>query len=295
MRNVARTWAYETGRLVGVEMGSELPFTDYYEYYSPDFELDVRPSNMDNANSPEYLDKIKAQVYENLRRTAQAPSVQMTEVPRYGLGQDETLDEEEARLDDAEADLETSKDRRITPRLWDKKVERGDEMEESEDDEEIAHAAGVRRQPGDSDRPKRRGIMDYANPHAPADDSGAGTPVDVRSLNGDAEDGEDDGAMQTDGAADTRPAAAVVAADLAAMKVPAAEHENGEDGDGDISEQSDPGPDADGDDGDMDVDMDDEEEDDVPGPGTGDLAAAPRAPDATGANPGAPAPPTNLG
>ena len=83
MRNVARTWAYETGLLVGVEMGNELPFTDYYEYYAPDFELDVRPSNMDNANSPEYLEKIKHQVLENLRRTTQAaPSVQMQDVPR---------------------------------------------------------------------------------------------------------------------------------------------------------------------------------------------------------------------
>lgn len=31
MRNVARTWAYETGRLVGVEMSRELPYNEYYE------------------------------------------------------------------------------------------------------------------------------------------------------------------------------------------------------------------------------------------------------------------------
>ncbi len=30
MRNVARTWAYETGRLVGVEMEESLPFNEYY-------------------------------------------------------------------------------------------------------------------------------------------------------------------------------------------------------------------------------------------------------------------------
>lgn len=46
------------------------------QYFAPDFELDVRPSNMDNANSPEYLEKIKNQVIENLRRTSFAPSVQ---------------------------------------------------------------------------------------------------------------------------------------------------------------------------------------------------------------------------
>lgn len=31
MRNVARTWAYETGQLVGQEMGPQLPYCDYYE------------------------------------------------------------------------------------------------------------------------------------------------------------------------------------------------------------------------------------------------------------------------
>jgi histone deacetylase 1/2 len=31
MRNVARTWAFETGVLVGQEMGAVLPFNEYYE------------------------------------------------------------------------------------------------------------------------------------------------------------------------------------------------------------------------------------------------------------------------
>ena len=204
MRNVARTWAFETGQLVGVEMGPELPFTDYYEYYSPDFELDVRPSNMDNANSPEYLEKIKIQVLENLKRTTQAaPSVQMQDVPREPMGMDETLDEEEARLDDEEADQETNKDRRHTQRLWDRRTERDDELSESED-EELAEEVGVRKQ---ASRPRRRGIMDWNNPHAPLDTSGGNTPAgdDARSLNGDeAEDEEtDEGAMmQLDSAAD---------------------------------------------------------------------------------------------
>ena len=202
MRNVARTWAYETGQLVGMDMTRELPFTDYYEYYAPDFELDVRPSNMDNANSTEYLEKIKNSVLENLKRTTPsgaAPSVQMQDVPREPMGMDETLEEEEARLDDEEADLEASKDRRYTQRLWDRKVERDDEMSESED-EELEDELGVKRQP---DRPRRRGIMDYRNPHAPVDDSGNNSPAgdDARSLNGDAEDEGMDG-MQMDGAAD---------------------------------------------------------------------------------------------
>ena len=31
MRNVSRTWAYETGLLVGQNLGPQLPFNDYYE------------------------------------------------------------------------------------------------------------------------------------------------------------------------------------------------------------------------------------------------------------------------
>ncbi|KAK5108057.1 hypothetical protein LTR62_008831 [Meristemomyces frigidus] len=186
MRNVARTWAYETGRLVGVEMGSELPFTDYYEYYSPDFELDVRPSNMDNANTPEYLEKIKREVHENLRRTVQAPSVQSTEIPRHAMGADETLDEAEGRLDDEEADLEASKDARVTQRQWDLRTvgQNGDDESDLED-EGMAEAMGVR-------KPQRKfGILDSRNPDAPQDDSGQGTPADDMSLNGDAEEDEE--------------------------------------------------------------------------------------------------------
>lgn len=35
MRNVARTWAFETGMLVGQAMGPELPYNDYYEACRP--------------------------------------------------------------------------------------------------------------------------------------------------------------------------------------------------------------------------------------------------------------------
>lgn len=34
MRNVARTWAYETGQLIGTEMTAALPYTEYYEVSS---------------------------------------------------------------------------------------------------------------------------------------------------------------------------------------------------------------------------------------------------------------------
>ena len=56
----------------------ELPYNDYFEYYGPDFKLHISPSNMANQNTPEYLDKIKARLFENMRMLPHAPGVQMT-------------------------------------------------------------------------------------------------------------------------------------------------------------------------------------------------------------------------
>ena len=56
----------------------ELPYNDYFEYYGPDFKLHISTSNMANQNTPEYLDKIKARLFENMRMLPHAPGVQMT-------------------------------------------------------------------------------------------------------------------------------------------------------------------------------------------------------------------------
>ncbi|KAH7326439.1 hypothetical protein B0I35DRAFT_346815, partial [Stachybotrys elegans] len=130
MRNVARTWAFETGVLVGQEMDRTLPYNEYYEYYAPDFELNVRASNMENSNSREYLEKITAAVIDNLRQTGPVPSVQMQDVPRKPLGG--MTDEEEAELDDLDED--ENKDVRTTQHRWEKRVQNEAEFEPSEDE-----------------------------------------------------------------------------------------------------------------------------------------------------------------
>ncbi|GAW11615.1 hypothetical protein ANO14919_009620 [Xylariales sp. No.14919] len=170
MRNVARTWAFETGLLVDAQMDRTLPFNEYYEYYGPDYELDVRASNMENANSPEYLEKIKNQLIENLRRTAHVPSVQMQDVPRHSLGA--MTDEDDAELDDLDED--ENKDVRMTQRQWEQRIERDDEYEAS-DNEEMEKANGIRRN-GSS----RRTFQDYRNSDVEGD-SGVATPADGTS------------------------------------------------------------------------------------------------------------------
>ncbi|KAI0014552.1 histone deacetylase RpdA/Rpd3 [Xylariomycetidae sp. FL0641] len=166
MRNVARTWAFETGLLVDAPMDRTLPFNEYYEYYGPDYSLNVRSSNMENANSPEYLEKIRNQTIENLRRTAHVPSVQMQDVPRQSLGA--MTDEDDAELDDLDED--ENRDVRMTQRQWEQRIEHDNEYEES-DNEDLDRANGIHR--NGSTRPA---FNDYRNSDVEGD-SGAATPA----------------------------------------------------------------------------------------------------------------------
>jgi histone deacetylase 1/2 len=143
---------------------------------------------MDNANTKDYLDKIRSQVVENLKRTSFAPSVQMTEVPRNPLleGMDDDADD---ILDDLDED--ENKDKRFTQRRFDQYVEKPGELSESEDEEENA-ANGVRRQPGAL---RRRNITNYRNldPGDSGLDSGMATPQEASSVG----EGDIDSAMDT--------------------------------------------------------------------------------------------------
>jgi len=141
---------------------------------------------MDNANSYEYLEKIKIQVLENLKRTTFAPSVQMTEVPPDPPGMD---DEADAILDDLDED--ENMDKRHTKRRWDKYVEKEGELSESEDEEENDNN-GVRSQ---ANVRKRRNLRDYPNPNAVVygNDSGAASPEAAGSQDGDVADAIADG------------------------------------------------------------------------------------------------------
>lgn len=167
MRNVSRAWTYETGILVGQKVGPNLPYSDFYEYFGPDYELDVRPSNMENLNSREYLEKIKSAVLANLERTRHAPSVQLTDV---GKGLTEAEEENDAMLDDEEEDG-PGMDRRHTQRRWDRTIEKDGELMSDSEDEEMENSLGVRRQG------KKRRRNDGAWKDGSASVSGIATPI----------------------------------------------------------------------------------------------------------------------
>ncbi|CAK0785511.1 hypothetical protein CVIRNUC_008721 [Coccomyxa viridis] len=95
-QNVARCWAAETALLVDEQISADLPPNDYYEYFAPDFRINVPPrKQMDNNNPKPEIEKILRTCLENLRELAHTPSVQMheavpaTELPEYDVEEDE--------------------------------------------------------------------------------------------------------------------------------------------------------------------------------------------------------------
>merc|ERR1712002_518436 len=124
IRNVARCWTYETSTALDAEIPNELPYNDYFEYYGPDFKLHISPSNMANQNTPEYMEKIKTRLFENLRMLPHAPGVQMANIPEDALNE-ESDDEEKANPDE-----------RISIRASDKRMAVDEEYSDSEDEGE---------------------------------------------------------------------------------------------------------------------------------------------------------------
>lgn len=158
VRNVARTWTYETGLLVGEKLDEDLPFNDYIQYFGPEYKLEVPPTSMENLNSREYLDNLRTKVIDNLRQLPSAPGVQMQETPRT------TLNPADVEVsDDEDSDL----DERISQRLRDSHVQHwDDELSGDEAEGESAWTlATSRRSSNASVNGKRRpGIMDPIRP-----------------------------------------------------------------------------------------------------------------------------------
>lgn len=175
VRSVSRTWAYETGLAAGVELRGSMPNNEYYEYYGPDYQLDVPSSNMSDHNTPEYLDKLRETVFEVLRDHIGAPSVQMQEVPKMAHD-----DEDENEFEDLE-----SKDERRPIRIRDKTIQKDADLSDSEDEgsggrrHRQSHKDGQLN--GGTKRPRTRSPvadgLNNGNENAKAKGEGSGTPV----------------------------------------------------------------------------------------------------------------------
>jgi len=81
IRNVARAWAYETSLCLDTELPNDLPHNDYFEYYGPDFQLHITPSNQVNMNTRYDLEKTTNKLLEMLK-PINRPSVEFHERDR---------------------------------------------------------------------------------------------------------------------------------------------------------------------------------------------------------------------
>ncbi|KAJ2204844.1 DNA-dependent RNA polymerase II, partial [Coemansia sp. RSA 521] len=113
IRNVARTWAYETAVLLGEKLDPSLPYNDYYDFFGPEYTLDVPASNMTNMNTRQQLEQLCSEIHEHLHRIPHAPSVQMQQVPRDWPGESEESDNlpgDEYECEQDESELITQED-----------------------------------------------------------------------------------------------------------------------------------------------------------------------------------------
>ncbi|XP_006454763.1 hypothetical protein AGABI2DRAFT_198321 [Agaricus bisporus var. bisporus H97] len=126
MRNVSRAWAFETGLAAGFELAPDIPVNEYYEYFGPDYRLDVKSSNVDDMNTPAYLERVKRIVMENLRQIGGPPSVQMQDRPTMPI---------DALMDDLNQDEdEEDPNERLPQRLLDSRIRPDGDYSDSEDE-----------------------------------------------------------------------------------------------------------------------------------------------------------------
>ena len=132
VRNVSRCWTYETAIMLGEQIPNELPYTEYMEYFSPEFTLQISPApTLDNLNTPEYLNDVRSRILQNLKYARGTPQLSMHAPPPAAAPAAPEPDD-----DDAAADP----DRRSSQAALDRRVLRDDEfMDDDEDKFGIAH------------------------------------------------------------------------------------------------------------------------------------------------------------
>lgn len=106
IRNVARCWAYETGCLLERDLADCMPQNDYSEYFGPTHTLHIQTSNMENQNTHEYLEGVRAHLLENLSKMMCRPSVPFHQAPSSILGTEVISLDNEREKDDETCSLQ---------------------------------------------------------------------------------------------------------------------------------------------------------------------------------------------
>jgi len=84
IRNVARTWLYETAVCLNKnqDISDEIPKNEFSGYFGKRNRLHLPLTNIENKNSPDVIHAIQERVIENLRNVEFAPSVSFGYVPQ---------------------------------------------------------------------------------------------------------------------------------------------------------------------------------------------------------------------
>ncbi|KAI6017011.1 hypothetical protein PISMIDRAFT_687846 [Pisolithus microcarpus 441] len=107
VKNVARTWTYETACALGVEneIDPNLPWNEYFEWFGPRYRLEVPENNMDDLNVKDgSLDKVRYNALQQLSDIPCAPSVGMHDVPSESVGMHLGLESDADRDEDDDLD-----------------------------------------------------------------------------------------------------------------------------------------------------------------------------------------------
>ncbi|KAJ8517772.1 hypothetical protein ONZ45_g5102 [Pleurotus djamor] len=102
VKNVARTWTFETACALGIEdeIDPNLPWNEYFEWFGPRYRLEVVENNMEDCNVKDgSLEKVRTTALAQLQALACAPSVGMHDVPSESVGQHLGLSKDEDDLD----------------------------------------------------------------------------------------------------------------------------------------------------------------------------------------------------
>lgn len=157
IRNVARCWAYETATLLDASLPAEIPYNDFYEYYGPDFNLQLEPATMRNENDPDIINKnmcdprvpvlhaapppahrlraplVSETIMKQLKELDHAPSVQMHHIPaEWQLREADEDEDADERQPTREADAHRESRQEFYAGDRDTAGDRG--MEEEEED-----------------------------------------------------------------------------------------------------------------------------------------------------------------
>lgn len=115
IRNVSRCYAHETALLTDTQVSNDLPWTEYWHYFSPSYELhaDLRPKDWpydQNQNTTKRLEELRVQTLQNIRKIQGAPSVQMHDMPPISLvdmdSDEDELTDDQRRVRDMERRIE---------------------------------------------------------------------------------------------------------------------------------------------------------------------------------------------